>query len=92
MSALPTIPLALPEEVVDAIAVRVAELLEERAPVRSGPEPWVGVERAAAHLAAQPHRVYDLVATGRLPHRKDGRRLLFKLSELDGWLDDEGRS
>lgn len=90
MSALPTIPLALPEEVVEAIAVRVAKLLEERAP--SGPESWVGVEQAAAHLAAQPHRVYDLVATGRLPHRKDGRRLLFKLSELDRWLDGEERS
>ena len=49
-------------------------------------EPWVGVHEAATHLNCRPHRVYDLVSNRVIPYRKDGSRLLFRLSELDEWL------
>jgi excisionase family DNA binding protein len=82
-----TLALPLPDELVDAIAKRVAELLAE--PEQRGPEPWVGVAEAANHLACKPHRIYGLVHRGEVPHRKDGTRLLFRRSELDAWLDGQ---
>jgi excisionase family DNA binding protein len=53
-----------------------------------GPEPWVGVAEAAAHLGCKPQRVYNLVHARAIPHRKDGSRLLFRLSDLDDWLSE----
>lgn len=78
-----TVP--LPDEVLDAIALRVARLLRERTePDR--PEPWVGVAEAAEHLHCRPQRIYALVHQGRLKPRREGSRLLFRRSELDQWL------
>lgn len=77
---------ALPEDLVDELARRVAH----RIGANSGPEPWVGVARAAGHLDCKPQRIYDLVHRQdetRIPHRKEGGRLLFKLSELDRWIE-----
>lgn len=51
-----------------------------------GAEPWVGVMQAATHLGAGRQRIYDLVHQRAIPFRKDGSRLLFRLSELDAWL------
>jgi hypothetical protein len=65
---------------------RVAEMLGDR----GGPERWVGVAEAAAHLSCKPQRIYDRVHRQdetRIPHRKEGGRLLFKLSELDRWVE-----
>ncbi len=81
-----SLQLELPDELVDELARRVAE----RIGAPSGPEPWVGVSEAAAHLSCKPQRIYDLVHRQdetRIPHRKEGGRLLFKLSELDRWLE-----
>ena len=80
--------LAVPLELVEAIAERAAEMLAER----RGPEleAWIGVEEAAEHLACPKSRVYGLSSAGRIPHRKDGSRLLFRRSELDEWIDRGG--
>jgi excisionase family DNA binding protein len=51
------------------------------------PEPWIGVEQAAEHLACPPSRIYDLVSQRRLTPRRDGRRLLFKRSHLDAAIE-----
>lgn len=78
--------LELPDALVDELARRVADLIG----AQSGPEPWVGVAQAAAHLDCKPQRIYDLVHRQdetRIPHRKEGGRLLFKLSELDHWVE-----
>jgi len=56
-------------------------------------EPWVDVAAVAAHLACNPEHVYELAKrtdARRIPHRRDGRRLLFKLSRVDSWLDRSG--
>jgi len=65
--------------------VRVADLLAERLPAQ-GPAPWLDVDEAAAYLACKPHRVYDLVAEGRVRCAKDGRRSLFRREWLDVYL------
>lgn len=76
--------LSLPAELVEIVAERAAELVEERRV--GGVEPWIGVGDASAHLACPRSRIYALVSAGRIPHRKDGSRLLFRRSELDEWL------
>jgi hypothetical protein len=34
-----------------------------------------------------PNRLHKLASQGRIPHRREGDRLLFVRSELDEWLD-----
>jgi len=79
--------LSLPPAVLDMIVERVADRVAQR--VRPQAEPWVGVEEVARHLGCKRQRIYDLVcrrqATG-IPHRKEGSRLLFRLSEVDRWI------
>ena len=81
----------LPEALVDLIVARVTAQVARQ--VTDQPEPWVGVEEAAQHLACKRQRLYDLVSRRRstgIPHRKEGTRLLFKLSQLDRWVESGG--
>jgi len=82
----PGLALEVPCELVEALAERVADLLAERLPAQRGPAPWLDVDGAADYLACKPHRVYDLVAEGRLRCAKDGRRSLFRREWLDDYL------
>lgn len=91
MTATSTIDLhvGLPPEFVEAVAMRVADLLAERqAPVAD--EGFLDVNGAAAFLACPKSRVYALVSAGRLPHHRDGSRLLFDRSELRAYVLDGG--
>jgi excisionase family DNA binding protein len=76
--------LGVPPELVEAIAARVAALLAEQLPNR--PEPYMSVEEAATYLGCKPKRVYELVGQDRLAHFRDGRRLLFRRTDLDAAL------
>lgn len=85
MSAL---ALTFPPELVDAIALRVVELLEERTGLPSpAPSPYLDVDGAAAYLCASRQRIYDLVSAGTLAPCRDGRRLLLKRDDLDAYLN-----
>jgi hypothetical protein len=78
--------LVVPPELIEALVVRVVE----RLPQPASAEPWVGVAKVAQHLGCRPQRVYDLVsrrATSGIPHRKEGGRLLFRLSQIDSWIE-----
>jgi excisionase family DNA binding protein len=85
------VTLAVPTELVEAIAARAAALVAGQ--LDSPAEGWIGVEQAAAHLACPKSRIYRLVSQSRdtrranpLPYEKDGSRLLFRRSDLDRWL------
>jgi excisionase family DNA binding protein len=78
--------LQLDEESIERLADHVAERLGQRAPS----EPFLDAEGAAVHLACGVSRVYALVSARRIPHQRDGSRLLFKASELDAWVADGG--
>jgi excisionase family DNA binding protein len=75
----------LPEEFVQQVAARAAELLDAREA-----DPWMDVDEAAAHLRCGRQRIYDLVSQERLVPGRDGRRLLFRRSELDRYLETSG--
>jgi excisionase family DNA binding protein len=84
--------LEAPDGLVEAIAARAAEIVA--AQHTSAPEPWVDVHEAARHLGCKRQRIYDLVHRKdetRIPHRKEGGRLVFKRSVLDRWLEGRGR-
>ena len=74
---MPELRFEVPDELVEAIAERVAERIERPA------EPWLDVKQAAAYIAAPESRVYDLVSQGRVECRRDGRRVLFRREWLD---------
>jgi excisionase family DNA binding protein len=79
--------ITLTDAQVNEIAARAAELLADRQPTVS---PWLDADGAAAHLATSRDRIYDLVQLGKLTPRRDGRRLVFKRSDLDGYLEGNG--
>ena len=83
-----TIGIKVPKELIKAIAEEVASLLAQR--IQLEPERWIAVEQAAAHLACPKSRIYDLVSGRRIPHERDGTRLLFRRSELDAWVSGGG--
>ena len=62
------------------------ERLRDLVGTRGDPEAWVGVQDAAVYLNCRAQRIYNLVSDRAIPYRKDGSRLLFRLSELDDWL------
>lgn len=87
--------LAVPEELVEAIAERAAAILEAR--IQKEP-PFLTVEEAAVYLGCgrdtkgprkgkvKRQRVYDLLSAGRLTRHKDGARVLVARAELDAYL------
>ena len=80
--------MAVPSELVEVIAERVAEMLAERQP-QTAPE-LLTVDEAAEFLRCRRQRLYDLVSQDRLPHLKDGARLLFRRVDLLAYLGDGG--
>lgn len=74
----PELVLTVPGALVDAIALRVVELLTERGASggAAGPEsPYMGVGEAADYLRADSRRIYDLIHSGALtPDLRSGER------------------
>jgi excisionase family DNA binding protein len=77
--------LPVPAELVEQIARRAAELVVEQAPA-VGTQGFLDVDGAAAFLACPKSRVYALVSAERLPHHRDGSRLLFDPAELRAYV------
>lgn len=78
----------LPDELLEAIAERAAQLVAERqAPEAAG---YLDVGGAAEFLAAPVSRIYALTSAGRLPHHRDGSRLLFDPAELRAYVQNGG--
>lgn len=81
--------LPIPDELLDLLADRVAERLEQRA----GASPaagWLTAAEAAEHLGCPLSRVRKLTMTGELPVQRDGRRCLYRREELDTFVRHGG--
>lgn len=76
--------LDFPDELVEAIATRVAELTG----TGSRPSPLMTVVEAAEYLRCQPKRVYDLTSQRRIDFVKDGSRTLIRRDALDKYLNE----
>jgi excisionase family DNA binding protein len=93
------VTVAIPAELLEAIADRVAEIILARqtgGPGRRlivgrefggvGAGPYLTVAEAAEYPRSKKQRVYDLVSARRLTRFKDGRRVLVSRAELDEYL------
>jgi excisionase family DNA binding protein len=81
-----SVTLQLPEELVEAIALRAADIAVERLRVelQAWPE-WMGIVTAARYLDVSVERLRKLQARRQLPFHQKGRgcRVFFRRSELD---------
>ena len=77
--------ITLPTDQLEALARRVAELLDE-----GRDDGFLDVEGAAEYLGLSRKAVYRLVERRRLPHRRAGKRLLFDRAELRAWVERGG--
>jgi hypothetical protein len=78
-----TDPLALsiPDELVEQIAARAAEIVLERHREGSAPRWLYGAKAAAEYLGWPVKRVNNRI--NELPHHRNGGRLIFNTAELD---------
>jgi excisionase family DNA binding protein len=74
------------EETLAALAERLLPFLARRIGQQEHAVPWLDVGAAAEHLTCPRSRIYALVSARRIPHYKDGSRLLFRREELDEWV------
>ena len=77
----------LDDEALDRLAALLAPRLTERLGQNAAFDQWLNTEEAARHIASSRGRLYDLVQLRKLEPRRDGRRLLFKRSDLDAYLE-----
>jgi excisionase family DNA binding protein len=77
----------LRNELVEQAAVRAAALLTEHV---TKPDGFLDVEGAAEFLVCPKSRIYALVSARRIPHYKDGSRLLFDRGELHAYVRNGG--
>ncbi len=79
--------LGVPDELVERIAHRAAELVAEHQVANASP--WLDTKGAAEYMACPVSRVHDLVQLRKLEPHRDGRRLLFRPDELDVYLEND---
>ena len=79
--------LELPDDVLEAIAVRAAALVKDELGLELVDD-WLDAEAAADYLGVSVGQVRNLVSERRLPrHGPKGHRLRFRRSELDAYQD-----
>jgi len=78
----------LPDEALDALADRMADLLASRLPTPAASDGYLRPEAAACYIGASgPKRIYDLKSMGELePDGFDGRIPLFGRATLDDYV------
>ncbi|HEV7565808.1 MAG TPA: helix-turn-helix domain-containing protein [Microbacteriaceae bacterium] len=83
--------LTLDEAMLDALAQKVAAILESRAlGVATAELPrYLTVNEAADYLRCSRQRVYDLCSQRSLRRLKDGSRVLLDRAEIDAYLARE---
>jgi excisionase family DNA binding protein len=82
--------IVLPDEQLERLAERAAELLAERQ-TPAARDGWLrGADRIAQYIDCPRSRVYALTSAGRIPVERDGSNLIARKSALDQWVRDGG--
>lgn len=90
MSSPVSLSVQLPDDLVEQIARRVAELLRNhRENEVDEQSPWLTFEQACAYTGLSRDALYKLTAARAIAMRKrrDGQGLRFHRDELDAWMD-----
>ena len=80
-----TLSVTLPAEAVEIFARAVADLVTAQASTESAR--YLSAREAAAYLGVSENHVRNLVASNEIPHKRIGRSVRFRPSEIDAWLD-----
>ena len=78
------VTLALSDAELDGLAERVAELVLAR---MTTPTQYMTVLETAGYLRLSENSIRNLVASNQIPHKRIGRSVRFRASEIDAWLD-----
>ena len=84
--------LSLPDELLQALAERIVEVLQEQTGALPTTEsPWLDFRSTMSYLGFSRNKLYKLTAARAIPFRKkqDGQGLLFHRDELNRWLERE---
>ena len=81
-----SVNITLTDEQLALLACRVAALLDDQRSEPVSEDAWLNVRNAARYLDCPESRIYDLVQLGHIEPERDGRRLLFRRSELDDYV------
>jgi excisionase family DNA binding protein len=76
----------LPDDALETIAARAAELVVERLEAQSALPELMTPDEAAAYLRCSRQRIYNLRSAGKLSRLADGGRALIRRSELDAYI------
>jgi excisionase family DNA binding protein len=89
VSQMDVLSLPIPEELIEQIAARVAELVIASFSRPGANSPWLDFTAASAYLGFSRDKLYKLTAAKAIPFRKKqgGQGLLFHRGELDTWLE-----
>lgn len=77
-------------ELADKLGMSVNELLHEVERMHEERSRWLTAKEAAEYLRCPLSRVRKLTMTGDLPVHRDGRRVLYRREELDGYIRNGG--
>ncbi len=78
------------EELVELIAQRAAELIQQNGESETDDRWLRGADKIAAYIDSPRSRVYALVSARRIPVHHDGSALIARRSDLDKWLRSGG--
>lgn len=85
--------LTIPDCLVEQLAQRILERLEQRQAALAEPpaSPWLTFTQACGYLGLSRNALYKLTAARAIPCRKkqDGQGLRFHRSELDQWMREQ---
>jgi len=84
-----TVVVASIDEMMNSISTMFDEKMKE-VDSRSIPDPYLNVEEAASYLSCTPRRIHDLSYERKLQFKRDGKRLLTRVSWIEEYLDGGG--
>jgi excisionase family DNA binding protein len=89
----PFLQVAIPEQLIEQLADRILERLEQRQASIADPpaSPWLTFAQACVYLGLSRNALYKLTAARAIPCRKKhgGQGLRFHRHELDQWMQSQ---
>jgi excisionase family DNA binding protein len=78
------------EQKIDNLEILVGELIEKLDGLQHGDSDIFGnMEECARWIKRSPSTIYKLTSQKRIPHIRNGKRLLFKKAEIEEWLEND---